>query len=134
MTVYRFDEIGTLFTAKVQKRLEVATRAAVLDLMDTAQAPAATGGRMPVKTGRLQRSLTSQVDNGQPVTGADSHRQVLSQIKPGSVFTAYWSTGYETLAHYGGEGRPAMLWRDVAIEQFPDMVKAAIAEAKKLVP
>ncbi|MZR15044.1 hypothetical protein GQE99_18650 [Maritimibacter sp. DP07] len=122
-----FSDIGKLIHI-YEKRFDYVASRSTRDVFKEAQRPRSVGGNMPVESGRLRESLTVEGRAGR-MKGATSYVAIAAAMRAGDVVTGGWSTGYERLAEYGGNGRPGNQFRDIAAGKWRSIVQANAAEA-----
>lgn len=130
VTVYTFATLDQA-VAKYEKRIDYTLQYAVDKLMQAAQLPKAKGGRMPVDTGTLRRSLMAEL-NGSPLgSGAEAYTFVVGSMKGGDYATFWWTAEYAYVVNHGRQGGAGAHFVEWAADQWQRFVdegaKAAIA-------
>ncbi|RAI01017.1 hypothetical protein DLJ53_17490 [Acuticoccus sediminis] len=112
--------------AKAERRLDEVVARSAHDVVAEAQRPRAAGGRMPVDSGQLRRSLRVKIDGTVRATGSEASVAALL-MKAGQTLTAEWTAKYAAHVEFGtgqkGPREPAAFARG-AIEQWPRIVRA----------
>jgi hypothetical protein len=131
------------WVAEVPARINAVRKASVQRVLSIAQEPVGSGGNMPIKDGFLRASLVVRLGEGallqtsKPKSGvpyawdASSIALTIAGAGPKDVITGTWTAEYARLAHYGGENRVARKFRDLAAQQWPQVVAEEAAEAKR---
>jgi hypothetical protein len=82
-------------------------------------------GFIPRDTGFLAASLVSSLNGSTAIQGETSWRFTVAGMKAGDTALFGWTAEYARVQHYKG-----WLWVDMAANQWPKIVKEAVAKAK----
>ena len=105
------------FELKTKAQLDELVRSSVIDVAQDAQM------NVPVKTGRLKKSLVSSV-NGAPLEpGLDA----ILRGEAGDYFDVGWTMFYAPFVERGTRGAPARMFLGLAVERW-DMIVARNAD------
>ena len=129
MVKYTFATLDQ-WTKKTEKRIDAVLKDATQTVISVAQTPKSKGGKLPVDTGNLRNSLQSSVAGGAMGEGASSYIMVAGKMKGGDLATFTWTAEYAAAVNNGNRGRPGAHFVEVAVDQWPAIVRASIAKAK----
>lgn len=121
MTVYTFAQIPDAI-AKYQRRIDYTLQYAVDKLIEAAQLPKAKGGRMPVDTGTLRRSLLSELNGVSGAVSADSYAFIAGAMRGGDFARFRWTAEYAFVVNNGRQGRPGAHFVEWAADQWQQFV------------
>ena len=131
--------MATTFAAQVrfwtdmtQRRAEAIFRQSAQDVLAEAQRPVGDGGNMPVDTGFLRRSLTTEIVGGARQQGADGYVFVITGAELGDVIEARWTASYAKYVHDGARGRAGRPWITLAAMSWERIVRENAARAEAL--
>lgn len=96
------------------------------DMLQNAQRPVRTGGRMPVDTGFLRNSLQAGLNASTAFSGPiepGQYLRVIDQLKAGDTFVAAWMAPYAGFVEFGTTGQPARRFLGAAMAQWSFFVK-----------
>ena len=121
-----------------QARTTAVFRDSAQEMVRRMQRTVARGGNMPVDTGYLRNSLlgsTSSVPTmRENATGeADQVVLTIARLQLGQTFYAGWTANYARHVHYGTNGRPGRLWRDLAAQQWHSIVQQSARDIERRV-
>lgn len=129
MSEYSFVELPQ-WVKDVERRLDavvVTSTSQVIELASRtkpgkSRGGAVTPGFVPVDTGFLANSLVSTLHGTTTLTQKGDYYLVVGSMKAGDVAEFGWAAEYARAVHYRG-----WLWRDVAVQQWPDIVRRNVA-------
>ena len=133
MTRYTFAQLPN-WQQKVEQRLDYTLKYAVNKLIEAAQLPKAKGGRMPVDTGHLRRSLLSELNGASGAIGPDSYAFVVGAFKGGDYATFKWTAEYAYVVNHGRQGGAGAHFVEWAADQWQQFVSKGAAEAVRRYP
>ena len=138
MVQYRWSTLDQ-WTKKTEKRIDAVLKDATQSVVAVAQVSRDKGGRMPVITGNLRNSLQSSVAGGAMGEGASSYILAAAGMKGGDLATFTWTAEYARRINSGFTGADSLgrnysqvgaHFVEVAVDQWPAIVRASIAKAK----
>lgn len=137
-----FTGILDRWVTEVPERINAVRKSALQRVLSLAQTPVGAGGNMPIKDGFLRASLVVQIGEGSFI-GTDKPQEgvpyswdagqmtlTLASAEPSDTITAAWTASYARLAHYGGPNRLARRFRDLPVQQWPQILTEEAAKAK----
>ncbi len=133
MTKYSFAQLDQAI-AKYEDRLTFTLRYAVNKLIEAAQQPRAKGGRMPIKTGTLRRSLLSELNGAVGALGADAYAFVVANMEGGDFAVFRWTAEYAWIVNNGRNGVPGAHFVEWAADQWQRFVNEGARLAKARYP
>ena len=141
MVQYTFATLDQ-WTKKTERRIDAVLKDATQSVVAVAQVSRDKGGRMPVITGNLRNSLQSSVAGGASGQGEESYIMVAAGINGGDLATFTWGNSkhpYARRVNNGFTGADSLgrtysqvgaHFVEVAVDQWPAIVRASIAKAK----
>lgn len=127
------------FRDKTKAQMRDVFSEAVQDVIEAAQQPKASGGRMPVDTGNLRNSLASGLNGSFGAPSADGYIVTLSQLEIGDIAQFAWTAPYARRMELGFFGtdslgrtyeQPGNHFVGVAAAQWPQFVAKWAARVK----
>ena len=111
------------FASKTADQMLRVAKQSIQDVVTIAQTPVSKGGNMPVDTGFLRNSLTSQA-GGSVSAGGDDYILTIAGMRLGDDARFAWSAEYAIARHYkpSSFGQGGGMWRDLAAQQWPAIV------------
>lgn len=133
MARYTFAQLD-LWAVKVKQRINFVLQHAVNKLIEAAQTPRAKGGRMPIDTGSLRRSLLSELSGKSQALGAESYVFVAGAMEAGDYASFRWTMEYAYMVNHGVRGRPGAHFVEWAAGQWQAFVDEGVRLARARFP
>lgn len=141
MATYSFANLDQ-WVAKTERRINAVVGDASQEVVKVMQTPKSKGGRLPVRSSTMRRSLKSQLNGGAAAVGADSYVLIAGAMKGGDVATFKYTTDYARRVNSGFTGTDALgrtynqsgaFFVEYAVDMWPKLVAQSIAKAKAAV-
>ena len=136
------------FTAQLEKfadlsrkKMELVFKQSAQDVFETAQAPKAQGGNMPVDTGFLRNTFVAGANGAQNLTGPDAYVLAIAGADLGGSVFGGWTAAYALRMEYGFVGtdsrgrtynQPGNFFALNASQQWQAIVARNVAKAQAL--
>ena len=117
---------------KTQRRTEGVFKESAQELFRIAQTPVKAGGHMPIVDGFLRDSLQTGLNGSEGVKGEDSYEVAIGGALIGDTIQGGWTAEYAVKVHYNGKDGVPYLWRDLAAEQWQEIVARNARKAEAL--
>lgn len=137
-----FEAQVSAWVAATKQRTVAVRNESAQRIVEIAQRPMAAGGRMRVDTGFLRASLLATTSTALPGPTFKPDGDVRFSYDPGQValtiagadlddvITAVWTANYARPRNYGSRGQPGDHFRDLAAQQWTNVVAQVAAEAQ----
>lgn len=137
-----FDAQIDEWTRQTEARTLAVFHTATLDAMNMMREVKSRGGRMPVDTGFLRKSLRvtkgspDNLTRDRPENWTDSgddgaaYALTIAGAKLGDPIYGMWTASYARPVNYGSRGRTGAGFVEYTVEAWPRLVKDAIAKVK----
>ncbi len=131
-----------MFVGKAKRRQLAIFRTSAARVMEIASVPKGRGGRMPVDTGFLVNSSAAST-SGIPGSGGPPPALVFATLEVGQTVWAGWTAKYARRMEYGFFGpdklgrvynQPGNHFLTTAVQQWPQIVKDAARDARRMIP
>lgn len=137
-----FEAQVSAWVAATKQRTVAVRNESAQRIIEIAQRPMAAGGRMRVDTSFLRASLLATTSNALPGPTFKPDGDVRFSYDAGQValtiagadlddvITAVWTANYARPRNYGSRGQPGDHFRDLAAQQWTNVVAQVAAEAQ----
>jgi hypothetical protein len=149
-----FEGQVTAWVAKTQRRMKAVRDESTQRVLAVAQTTVGEGGNLPFKTGFLRSSLKvglgdpqftvskPPADGAAPSYDASAVTLTIANAKIEDSIKAVWTAAYAARMNYGFVGKDSLgreynqrgyKFRDLAVQQWPQIVSAVCKEAQQRV-